>query len=812
MERGGAVLLVELDTRATALLLGGWRGSALAGTTVWAGSASAALDLVAASPGTAEVVVVADLAGPLDFAQRLQSLDPELGIVLLTTAARHGSLMRAVAVTPLLGRGVVLHPFVDDTGALTQVIAAAISATRARRERARVQRASGEHAAGDGPSALRDLGQLLDAAPVGVVKTCERGRVLGLNKRACEVLETTERVAIGAAIDRLIPSIGRTRIEETAARRAPCVVDRRRKDGRGQALELTVSRQAGAGAGVGFLLLLQDVTERVTAERSLRLLADASARLDPTLELEELLAVVTRIVVPTLADSCVIELLDEEARCAQRIVAHDDPSLAEAAAKLEVALHADRTPLCDAPRPPFIATVDELAEVAKGPDRRALLRLLEPESIAVVPLLARGRALGILTCVGGLNRPAYGPSDLALLEDLGRRAGSKLESARLHDELVRADRAKDDLMAMLAHELRNPLAAIFTAAQLLRLPRNSPERIDRARDVIDRQGRHLVRIVDDLLDVSRFARGSVRIEREPLDLATIAREVVNDFRGVATSNGVELVDVIPRGPLPMQGDRTRLAQVMGNLLSNAVKFTDRGGRVTLELAALAGRAVLTVRDTGIGLDANTLRTAFQPFVQADRSLDRSRGGLGLGLAIVSDIVRLHGGAVEATSEGTGRGSTFTVSLPIEPDRQPARPSRTTLSTDLPGLRLLIVEDNTDAADTLRELLEHLGHQVVVAASGPEALTMAAATHPEVILCDLGLPGMDGFEVARRLRKEPATADVRLVALSGYGRDVDRQRAAEAGFDEHITKPLQPEVLETLLRGAAERREASRNPS
>jgi len=363
-------------------------------------------------------------------------------------------------------------------------------------------------------------------------------------------------------------------------------------------------------------------------------------------------------------------------------------------------------------------------------------------------------------------------------------------------------------MAMLAHELRNPLAAIFTAAQLLRLPRNTAERIDRARDVIDRQGRHLVRIVDDLLDVSRFARGSVRIEREPLDLATVAREVVNDFRGVAASNGVELVDAIPAGPLPMQGDRTRLAQVMGNLLSNAVKFTDRGGRVTLELAARAGRAVLTVRDTGIGLDAHTLRTAFQPFVQADRSLDRSRGGLGLGLAIVSDIVRLHGGAVEATSEGAGRGSTFTVSLPIHPDAQPATTSRTPLTAGLPALRLLIVEDNADAADTLRELLEHLGHQVAVAGSGPEALATAVAMHPEVILCDLGLPGMDGFEVARRLRQEPTTADVRLVALSGYGRDVDRRRAAEAGFDEHITKPLQPEALETLLRHAAVRRQAS----
>jgi PAS domain S-box-containing protein len=808
MERGGSVLLVELDTRATALLLGGWRGSALAGTTVWAGSAAAALELVTASPGTAEVVVVADLAGPLDFAQRLQSLDPELGIVLLTTAARHAALMRAVAVTPLLGRGVTLHPFVDDTGALTQVISAAISATRTRRERARVQRASGEHATSDGPSALRDLGQLLDAAPVGVVKTCARGRVLGLNVRACEVLETTERAALGTAVDQLIPAVGRTRIEEAAARRAPTVVDRRRKDGRGQVLELTVSRLAGSG-GVGFLLLLQDVTERVAAERSLRLLADASARLDPGLELEELLAVVTRIVVPTLADACVIELLDEEARCSQRIVAHEDPALAEAAARLEVALHADRTPLCDAPRPPFVASTDELAEVARGADRRALLRLLQPESIAVVPLLARGRALGILTCVGGPSRPAYGPSDLALLEDLGRRAGSTLESARLHDELVRADRAKDDLMAMLAHELRNPLAAIFTAAQLLRLPRSSPERIDRARDVIDRQGRHLVRIVDDLLDVSRFARGSVRIEREPLDLATVAREVVNDFLGVAASNGVELRDVIPPGPLPMHGDRTRLAQVMGNLLSNAVKFTDRGGRVTLELAARSGRAVLAVRDTGISLDAHTLRTAFQPFVQADRSLDRSRGGLGLGLAIVSDIVRLHGGAVEATSEGAGRGSTFTVSLPIDAEAQPERTSRAPLSSRLPSLRLLIVEDNADAADTLRELLEHLGHQVAVAASGPEALAAAAATPPEVVVCDLGLPGMDGFEVARRLRQEPATADVHLVALSGYGRDVDRQRAAEAGFDEHITKPLQPEALEALLRGAAERRAASR---
>jgi signal transduction histidine kinase len=429
-------------------------------------------------------------------------------------------------------------------------------------------------------------------------------------------------------------------------------------------------------------------------------------------------------------------------------------------------------------------------------------------SWASVPLRSPGGFIGTISCWRGPGRPRFQGRDLLLLEDLARRAGVALENRRLFHELREADRAKDEFLAMLAHELRNPLAPILLASQLLGVqttagvPTPKPTNVTRAREVIERQLKHLVRIVDDLLDVSRIVRGKVRIESEALELRELLDEALGDLAPTIANAGLTLEKTMPAEPIHVRGDRTRLTQVVGNLVSNAVKFTDRNGRVAVSLAVEGGHAVLAVQDTGMGLTPDVLRRVFVPFVQADRSLDRSRGGLGLGLAIVRGIVQLHGGGVEAESAGPGKGARFTVTLPRV---QPATTSEASASAPGlgagPPLRVLVVDDNLDVATTLRDLLAANGHEVEVAHDGPAALEKARGFRPEVILCDLGLPGMTGFELATRLRREPSGARSRIVAISGYGRESDRARAREVGFDEHLTKPVSEHTLARALRGA-----------
>jgi PAS domain S-box-containing protein len=381
------------------------------------------------------------------------------------------------------------------------------------------------------------------------------------------------------------------------------------------------------------------------------------------------------------------------------------------------------------------------------------------------------------------------------------------ERRQAEEDLRSANRAKDEFLTMLAHELRNPLAPLSTSIQILRLGAGGPAR-EQALDMMGRQLRHLTRLVDDLLDVSRLVRGKVRLQPERLDLARLVRTTVEDRRPALDQAGLALTLDVPGPPVWVQGDPTRLAQVLTNLLDNAVKFTDRGGSVHLRLAAdrepgprNGERAVLTISDTGIGIEPDVLPRLFQTFAQADRSLARTRGGLGLGLSVVKSLIDLHGGEVRVHSPGPGQGAEFTILLPLEPE--PAAltglPSWTHPSSQ--SLRILVVEDNRDAAESLRLLLEMCRHEVAVAYTGTDGVEAARRFHPQVVLCDLGLPGLSGYEVARTLRREPATAQVRMICVSGYGQEQDRRRAREAGFDAHVVKPVDPEVLQQLLVSA-----------
>jgi PAS domain S-box-containing protein len=373
------------------------------------------------------------------------------------------------------------------------------------------------------------------------------------------------------------------------------------------------------------------------------------------------------------------------------------------------------------------------------------------------------------------------------------------DQKRAVEALQEADRRKDEFLAILSHELRNPLAPIRNALHILRPMTLGDPDVTEARAVLDRQFQQLSGIVEDLLDVFRIMHGKIKLRKEALDLGLLVRLAVEDHRS-ALEMTLQLNLSLPDEPLWIMGDRMRLMQVMSNLLNNAAKYTNVGDRVFVSVGVddAGKRAAVTVRDTGIGIAPHMVARVFETFTQADHSLDRSRGGLGLGLALVKGLIDLHGGRVQAASEGLGRGAEITFSLALTSAPRMAREAVPAVIPASRPLRILIVEDVIDTARTLRILLMRYGHTISMAHDGAQGVAVAREWHPDVVLCDLGLPVMDGFEVAQNLRADPATSAIRLIALSGYGQEEDRQRSEEAGFDLHLTKPVDPAELQRLL--------------
>ncbi len=384
------------------------------------------------------------------------------------------------------------------------------------------------------------------------------------------------------------------------------------------------------------------------------------------------------------------------------------------------------------------------------------------------------------------------------------------ESRRTTRELQEADRRKDEFLAMLAHELRNPLAPILTAVAVLRARGPADPQLQRQREIIKRQAEHMARIVADLLEVSRISRGNLTLQSETLNLVETVRSCVDDYRLGLENSGVRVDADLPQEPLIVQGDRVRLCQAVGNLLNNAGKFTTSGDRICVgvrkEVKGDLEQAVVSVRDTGAGIPAELLPTIWESFVQGRQDLARTTGGLGLGLALVKGIVEMHGGAIAASSAGPGQGAEFTISLPLLPTPPPTpASSRPPAAREAPGRRgegrrVLIIEDNRDAAETLQELLGIEGYEVRLAFSGQEGVEAARAWSPHLILCDIGLPGMNGYGVAEALRRDRRTQGTRLVAISGYSQPEDVERGRAAGFDAYLPKPVDPEVLMSIAAG------------
>jgi PAS domain S-box-containing protein len=371
------------------------------------------------------------------------------------------------------------------------------------------------------------------------------------------------------------------------------------------------------------------------------------------------------------------------------------------------------------------------------------------------------------------------------------------ERKHIEEQMRQSEARKDEFLAILSHELRNPLAAIRTAASVLRRD-ESPAAHTQMVSVIERQAQQLTRLVDDLLDISRITCGKISLRREPIDLAALLAEAIGSLPD-SCSNHLDLTLTTPKRPVIVLGDPLRILQVVGNLLSNACKFTAESGSVSISLAVKGGHAQVAVRDTGIGLAPDQLLRVFEIFAQVNPEV-RKTGGLGIGLALVKGITELHGGSVHVHSDGEGKGSEFMIRLPVA-SGQPAAagPAEVPVSAaGNPSRRILAVDDNADALMTIAHLLRFNGHEVITAENGAEAIELAHQHRPEVVLLDIGMPRMDGYEVARRLRRESWGRDLTLIAITGWGQGKDQRQAAAAGFNAHLTKPVQPDVLENLL--------------
>ncbi|HEX4614140.1 MAG TPA: PAS domain S-box protein [Urbifossiella sp.] len=660
--------------------------------------------------------------------------------------------------------------------------------------------------------------QLADAMPQIVWSARPDGQIDYLNRQWTEFTGLPETVGNDGWGQILHPDDATSASERWAAslsNGAPFDMELRLRDRERPSyrwhLVRTVAVRDEAGAVVRWFGTATDIHHQKRAEESSRYLAEASAALAGVVDYESTLRKVANLAVPHFADWSAVDVADGDGKLRRLAVAHQD------AAKVALAheLMRDYPPDPEAAggavavlrtgKPEIVAEItdDMLVKGARDERHLVLIRSLGLKSYICVPLTVSGNPLGVLTFATAESSRRYSESDLELAMDLANRAAVAVENTQLYQALRDADRRKDEFLATLAHELRNPLAPIRNALQILKMPRVDAAMVGRSRDMMERQVEHLVRLVDDLLDVSRVMRGKIELRRERVELATVIARAVETAQPLVDAQGHQLTVRLPTESLPIDADPVRLAQVVGNLLTNAAKYTEPHGRIWLTAEREGGGAVLRVRDTGIGIAPHMLPRIFELFVQVDHASTKAQGGLGIGLTLVKNLVEMHNGTVEARSEGLGRGSEFVVRLPlvaqaVDPDHGPEARAQADPLPSRSGNRLLVVDDNQDAADSLAMLLRLQGHEVRVAYSGMAALEMTKTYTPDVVFMDIGMPGMDGYEAARRIREQPGLGKVVLAALTGWGQKEDRRRTAEAGFNHHLVKPPEPKAVDSVL--------------
>ena len=543
-------------------------------------------------------------------------------------------------------------------------------------------------------------------------------------------------------------------------------------------------------------------------QSDLTFLLSASTLLSESMDYERNLTILARLSLPKLGEWCAIDIVQENDKgtmALRRITSqHRDPHMQAFLTEMD-----RRYPnLRDAPAGPAnvvrtgqkelinIASDDIIASLAEDEEHLQMLRQLGFRSVMIVPLMARGRRLGAMSFYSSRDRQ-FDMTDLDLAEDLTRRAAYYVDNAQLYQQVRAADRRKDEFLATLAHELRNPLAPIMNAFEILRKRVGDHPDLDPLHETVRRQIQHLVRLINDLVDVSRITRGKIALRMERTRLETLAHQAADTSQPLIDARRQKLILNLSSEPLWLAADPARLIQVIANLLNNASKYTHAGGCIWLTTEREGDQAVLRVRDNGSGIEPDLLPQVFDLFTQGDRSLDRVEGGLGIGLTIVRNLVEDHHGQVLAFSEGVGRGSEFVVRLPLADGDRPevAEPQAVRAG---PPRRIVLVEDNRDARETLERLLSLDGHSVQTAEDGPTGLEQILAVRPEVALVDVGLPRLDGYGVAAEVRKQLGSS-VQLVALTGYGNPEDRQRAFLSGFDSHLVKPVTLDDLRRLLQ-------------
>ena len=655
------------------------------------------------------------------------------------------------------------------------------------------------------------------AIDYAIITFSDDASVTSWNLGAERLLGWSAQEMIGGRIDRIFTpedvAGGAVEAELERARQAHCSIDNRwhlRKDGgRFWASGETMPLVDEAGRRAGFVKIMRDLTRVRQHTQDLQFLADASQALADATDERTAMGRVATIAVRDFADLCIVDLLDAPGRMRRVALAHRHPG--------EMA----RLQGVEGLFPDGVGPLDHLAlQVAGGPGLRvgdmqpAEIERLVPDASAreallalglrsclAVPLSAQGESLGALLLASCNSGRRYTPEDLALACDLGRRAAVAIQNARLLQALREADRSKDVFMATLAHELRNPLAPIANGLSIIERAPGDTARVVQVAGMIDRQVRQMTRLVDELLDVSRIAAGKMELKSEVTSLLPILAAAVEMSRPHIEAAQHQLVLSFTNEPTQLLADPARLAQVFTNLLNNAAKYTRPGGRIEVVAEALPTELVVRVRDNGAGIEPAMLDEVFGLFTQVPQADSRRAGGLGIGLSLVQGLVRLHGGRVEARSAGLQQGSEFIVHLPrltqgaavIPPAPGPQEASRPVHGPR----RILVVDDNIDAATTVADLLSMSGTEVDVVHDGCAAVDHTSSFRPDIVLLDIGLPDISGYEAARRIRRLQGVRQPRLIALTGWGQKDDKQMAADAGFDQHWTKPVDPQRLLAL---------------
>jgi PAS domain S-box-containing protein len=661
--------------------------------------------------------------------------------------------------------------------------------------------------------AVQKLAAIVEHSDDAVIGKNMNGIITSWNAAAERLYGFTAEEAIGQPISLIVPPDHAPELIDIMRRlKAGERIDawdtvRMRKDGTRVDVSLQISPiKSAEGDIVGASKVARDVSGRKRNEESLAFLADASEALASLTSPQNSLEQVARLSVPFFADWCVVYCLDEAGAMLPVAWEHANPAkravLAELLESIPFDVDADSvTSLAfRSGQSQLIEQVpaDAIAQLPLKQDLVEKIRALNPRSLVSVPLKIRERTIGVMTFVSAESNHIYDMRDVQFATDLARRAAIAIDNAQLYQSVQEAVRQKDDFLAMLSHELRNPLSAIGYATALGKL--STAEEQGEVFPVIERQVTHLTHLIDDLLDVARVTRHKISLKIEPVDLATIVKHAADSSRYLFDEKRHDFRVEVSHEPMPLTADVTRAEQVIVNLLTNAAKYTPPDGRVTLTAYPEEGSAVLQVTDTGIGLAPEMLPRVFDLFAQADRTLDRSEGGLGVGLTIVRKLVEMLGGSVSVSSAGLGQGAEFVVRLPLSSVPVPkSEPKQMEQEHNTVKPRVLVVDDNLDTARLSAMLLRSQGFEVTTAHDGEEALARTRADRPDVLLLDIGLPRLSGYEVAEALRKEGFPG--KLIAVSGYGQSEDRRRSLEAGFNHHLVKPVDHRQLLELLTTA-----------